>query len=334
MAKFTRRGLIQGAALGAAVTAAAPYALPPAQPETWSWNTGRETFHFTGYVHGSSFQENALQSIDPEKEFPQPVDGIFMEDASAYLDPSRDFVYQAMSEGRADDIFLIGPTLKYCRERNIPLFLGDLSFKADSEILQKITDLTANIETFAGSLAAARITRPQTLGRRRFLGAGLALGFAAWGVAPSALYLLNKEGGKRNLAGTDTQTRRDIEATLSDRAHPERPIVLARNALWAKKLFFLGGELRERGIKHPEIGIMGGFGHRYLDFFLRHPDEIDGVLSMYKGLMENTAVSKEYLYKILELHLREGSFTKQILRVPELERTYLEREAVSLEAKG
>lgn len=320
--------------MGAAVVAAAPYGLPPAQHATWAWNTGKETFHFIGYVH-DDLQESYLKPPEPEKEFAEAVDGIFMEDVSEYLNSRSDMVYQAISEGKADNTgYLWIPIYKYCREKRVPLFLGDLSFKVDSEVLQKISNLATNIETFTGSLAAARITRPKTLGRRRFLAAGLALGLSAWGATPSALYLLNKEGGKHNLADLDTRTRRDIEATLSDRIHPEKMPVVGRNALWAKKLFFLGEELRQRGVRHPQIGIVGGFGHRYLDFFLRHPEEIDGVLSMHKGFLEQAVVSREYFYKILELRLREGSFTKQILRVPELERTYLEKETAAPEAKG
>ncbi|MBI2334408.1 hypothetical protein HYU96_01270 [Candidatus Daviesbacteria bacterium] len=334
MVKLTRRGLIQGFAIGAAGVAAAPYGLPPAQHETWAWNTGKETFHFIGYTQ-DALQEHLLKPPDPEKEFAKTVDGIFMEDVSNYLNPAVDTLYQAIAESKADHTeFLWMPIYKYCREKTIPLYLGDTAFKADSEILQKIANLTTETETFAGSLAAARITRPKTLGRRRFLGATAALGVAIWGSAPSALYLLNKEGGKHNLQDADVQTRRDIETTLSDKAHPEKPTVLARNALWAKKLLFLGKEMRQRGIRHPQVGIVAGFNHRYLDFFLRNPKEIDGVLSMYKDLLTASVVSREYLYKILELNFREGSFGKQILRVPELESAFKEREATPLEAKG
>lgn len=330
MTKVTRRGFIEGgvktAAVATAATAVTPLIDPFTKTKTWAWNSGRETFHFIGFTHGF-FNDPRFRTPDPEKEFGEDVDGIFTEDIDDYLNPKKDQAHQAIAEGYGDDMPGFGLTYKYCREKNVSLFLGDLSFKPEGELaLKAISVAIPGAEVVGGSVLAVKSVSRKTWGRKRFLLSVLGLGLAALGASSPTVRLLKHEGGN--------QTRRDIEATLSDRIHPENIMIVGRNALWAKKLFFLGEELRQRGIKHPEIGIVAGFGHRYLDYYLRHPNEIDGVLSMHKGLMENTVVSKEYLYKILELRLREGSFTKQILRVPELERTYLEKEGVSLEAKG
>lgn len=138
----------------------------------------------------------------------------------------------------------------------------------------------------------------------------------------------------QELQQSDVQIRRDIETVLADKAHPEKYLILMRNALWAKKLFFIGEELRRRGIEHPRIGIIAGFYHRYLDYFLRHEGKIDGIISGYSGLMERSVLSKEYIYGILELNLREGSFSKQFMVVPELQKAYLEKESSSTESKG
>lgn len=330
MAKFTRRGFIEDgvktAAVAIAATAVTPLIDPFTKTETWVWNNGRETFHFIGFSHGF-FNDSRFQTPDPEKEFVEAVDGIFAEDVDDYLNPKKDQTYQAIAEGYGDNTPAFGLVYKYCREKNVPLFLGDLSFKPEGELaLKAISIAIPGAEVVGGSVLAVKSIGRKTWGRKRFILSGLGLGLAALGASSPAVRLLKREGG--NL------TRRDIEATLADRVHPENIVIVGRNALWAKKLFFLGGEMRQRGIKHPQIGIVGGFGHRYLDFFLRHPDEIDGVLSMHKGFLEQAVVSREYFYKILELSLREGSFTKQILRVPELERTYLEKETTAPETKG
>lgn len=333
MAKFTRRGFIQAAALGPMVAVTMPPL--PSQNETWSWNTGQETFHFIGYAHYSYTDEPKLIAPDPEKEFAEVVDGIFLEDIDDYLNPKHDTVHQSIAEGNDDDMLRFGLTYKYCREKRVPLFLGDLSFKPEGELALKIAAAAIpGAEVISGSVTAIKSAASQTMNRRRFALAGAGLGLSALGASSSTVRLLTSEGGRKNLQEAEIQTKRDLEATLSDRIHPENIGNVGRHALWAKKLFFLGEELRKRGIKHPKIGIIAGFDHRYLDFFLRHPNEIDGVLSMHKGLVENAVASKDYLYKILELRFREGSFTKQILRVPELEKTYLEKEGASLEAKG
>lgn len=332
MTKVTRRGLIQAAALVPIVAITIPPL--PSQDETWSWDTGQETFHFIGYTHYSDTDGAKLFAPDPEREFAEVVDGIFMEDVDDYLNPKHDTVHQIIAEGNDDDMFRFGLTYKYCREKRVPLFLGDLSFKPEGELALKIAAAVIPGAEVLGGSTTAIVAASQTMNRRRFALAGVSLGLSALGASSSAVRLLTSEGGRKNLQEAETQTKRDLEATLSDRIHPENIVIVGRNALWAKKLFFLGEELRKRGIKHPNIGIIGGFEHRYLDFFLRHPNEIDGVLSIHKGLVENAVASKDYLYKILELRFREGSFTKQILRVPELERTYLEKETTAPEAKG
>lgn len=272
---------------------------------------------------------------DPNKEFSEPVNAIFWEDVSPYLDPELDVVYQAFAEGKADEDPIMGSTLRYVKEKHIPLFLGDLSFNnrvVSSELISKGISV---LEVFTGSAAAFSGTEPiQKESRRRFLARGLGLGVAAWGATHPALHALSHEGGRKNLQDLDVQARRDVEAILANKAHPELYLELLRNALWAKKLFFISEELRRRGVNHPGIGIVAGFGHRYLDYFLRHPNEIDGVTLMYKDAMERFVISKKYVYGLLELNFHDGSYSKQFREVPELQRIYKEKESTSLESKG
>ncbi|MBI2315177.1 hypothetical protein HYU93_03950 [Candidatus Daviesbacteria bacterium] len=334
MPRFTRRGLLKRLAVVAPSLATGVLeSQPPKKHEAWSWDTGKETFHFIGFLHDAPpHAQEFAYSPEPEKELPTSVNAIFLEDTSSYLDPDFDKIWQAFSEGKADKT-IDGPTFKYCREKNIPLFLGDLSFKSSSR-LETMTNLTHVVEVFTGTAMAFRDTPAPRTTRRQTLLCGLGLAIASWGASNPLVGFLNREGGKKELADLDTQLRRDIETILSDRSHPENYIVVARNAIWAKKLLFLADELRSRGIEYPKIGIIAGFGHRYLDYFFRHQSEIDRVTSMYSEVTKQAVVSKEYITGMLELNLREGSFTKSFIPVPELQRKFLEHESPSVESKG
>lgn len=333
MAKFGRRLFIRGAALGAVAATGAPYAFPPIQHETWSFYTGKETFHLISYVH-DYIDKQVIKDLNPETEFPEQVDAIFMEDASDYLNSQFDPLWQKISQGELDRVPLLGPTSKYCRESGIPLFLGDLNPRQDGPLIERTNQSVQVMETALGSLAAVRAIRNPEITRRNFIQAALGLIIAGWGVSESVLLFLNREGGRKNLQETHTQIQRDIEATLVDRAHPEKVHILMRNALWAKKLYFLADELKARGIEHPKLGITAGFSHRYLDYFLRHKRDIDTVISMYGDRISDFTSSKAYIYGILELNIGKGNFTKELLEVPQLRKLYLEREGNSTETKG
>src|SRR3990167_3723305 len=120
MTKITRRGLLKAAVTAVpALATIAALGNPPKKHETWSWNTNKETFHFIGYLHDApSYHKEFVYPPEPEKEFPEPVDAVFDEEASPYLNPKFDLLWQAISEGTTDN-FNVGPTLKYCREKNI-----------------------------------------------------------------------------------------------------------------------------------------------------------------------------------------------------------------------
>lgn len=325
------KGVVSSAVFAGISATFASYFFPKKGHQIWYWDTGREVFHFIGSAHDFKRRE-FLISPDPKKEFSEPVDGIFLEEISSYLDPKFAPLYKAYSEGKLDDLSWFGPTIKYCREKEIPLFLGDLALKRENSELKK--NLLSILEIAAGSLTAQAIAL-RRMNRREFGLAMGALGIETWGVTPPVLEFLHREGGKEDLKRWQTQIKRDIETILADRAHPELVIVVSRNAFWAKKLFFLADELRNEGIEYPKIGIIAGSAHRYLDYFLRHPGEIDSAISLYpKEFIKSLVVSKEYLYSLLEINLKEGSYTQRLRIVPELERSFGEREYGLREYKG
>lgn len=190
-------------------------------------------------------------------------------------------------------------------EQHIPLIYGDLTL-TDEELETYETNaakkdmyaLVSGAVTGLG-LAAAPLTRRKLL---KTIIAGVIVPSALSDLYLSSDRLLSAAG---KLGAPDgSKTQQDLAAILSDLIHPDNYEIVMRNIIWALKI----NDFYERGIlpKDKIINVVGGWYHRFVGFFLQHPDIAENYF--------RTFGYKDYIKSLPNKQVRETAVKSLIYR--------------------
>ena len=224
---------------------------------------------FVGGVHGNGDGSEPVTTLEVEDLY-QPAGALFIEDVGLpYVDTSEETLALAISAW-LDDVRGMGKEpLEFARKEGIPLLFGDYIEKK-----QGIKVIGTIIHAFEGAGVGSAlqthvkdIWKGHKMNRRSFA--------KALGVAGAAAGVHVFSGSMVNLAERlgivpDSPAWRDMKTVAADLVHPENSIIVMRNIVWALKStdYFRKGIIK----KDSALNIIGGGGHRFVDYFVRYPD--------------------------------------------------------------
>ncbi|TSC53311.1 MAG: hypothetical protein LiPW16_427, partial [Microgenomates group bacterium LiPW_16] len=208
-----------------------------------------------------------------EKDLFFPVGAIFLDECIDYLDPKiQEVLPIAISnEAQTKGSFVQEP-LKYALENNYPIILGDITLRGVSaDDFVKVGSRSLFFASISSAVASGSVSMEslfrERFSRRKFfkvLGIGGAL--SAIHFSSEAIVRISRQLGIK----PESEIGRDFQSILADINHPEHFAIVMRNIIWALKC----RDFYERGTipKDRIINVIGGAGHQFFDFFVRHPE--------------------------------------------------------------
>lgn len=255
------------------------------------------------------FHDNPNATKIDREDFTRPIAGIFLDSSENWLNNNFSPVMNLTISQKFEEIQSKFPFLaeafKLAKNESTPFIYGDAPFNQpdiNASVQEQILNHEiAMLSSVIGSLGLS-LDSFGKLSRRGFLKwAARLAGFGA--IIPSAYFssdsLLSAAGRLGATPNSDTQ--RDLAAILSDLIHPNNYIIVMRNIIWALKI----KDLYNQGIFPDEqvVNILGGWNHRFVGFFLKHPDIAENYFKTfrYKEIIDRywPDEKKEWVHKSL-----------------------------------
>lgn len=232
-------------------------------------------------IHGEPDSPSSETTPIKERDLYFPVGAIFLDESSDYLDPKIQEILPTLFSKAAQKVVFFQEPIEYALKNDIPIILGDITFRGVSvEDFLRAGSPSLFLTSLSSALASAGVGWEnffrKEVSRRKFfkiLSLGGALG--AIHFSTGAIVRIGRALGIR----PDSEIGRNFQAILSDITHPEEFAVVMRNIVWALKCrdFYERGEIPKDKI----INVIGGAGHQFFDFFVRHPEKARGYWKLF-----------------------------------------------------